>query len=278
MPSKPKRQRPCATGKVAAASPNWPRSFLLGVKGAASIGGQLYVFKEGWYMQAANPANRAKLADINGWPAAWDGTLDAVVQLAEFQVLLVKGTQGVKIDFSGNAPIATAPVPASTVLPQGIAGLDAGFVTATGDWFIFNGTEVSFGLASAPLQKGYAGAVFSQWPTLWNPVLNHAPAGRTGNLWVATATGDVISHDGENWQSASVNPKAHSVSAGVDGSVWTARPAFSLVYSQGDPGIWIAGYDLKDPADRIFAFDGDGSGKQDHLVLYRPGQSKIYRP
>ncbi len=50
---------------------------------------------------------------------------------------------------------------------------------------------------------------------------------------------------------------------------------FSPVYQQGDPGIGIGGYDLKSPADRGFAFDYDGSGKLDHLVLYRPGAGMI---
>lgn len=51
---------------------------------------------------------------------------------------------------------------------------------------------------------------------------------------------------------------------------------FTAVYQQGDPGQGIAGYDLKSPADRAFAFDYDHSGKQDHLVLYRPGTGTIW--
>ncbi len=44
----------------------------------------------------------------------------------------------------------------------------------------------------------------------------------------------------------------------------------------GSPGTGIAGYDLAEPADRIFAFDYNGSGKLDHLVLYRPGFGTIW--
>jgi len=47
---------------------------------------------------------------------------------------------------------------------------------------------------------------------------------------------------------------------------------FSAVY-QSDSGI--GGYDLADPADQVLPFDFDHSGKQDHLVLYRPGTGKI---
>ena len=44
---------------------------------------------------------------------------------------------------------------------------------------------------------------------------------------------------------------------------------------QGHPGGGIAGYDLKSPADRGFAFDYDGSGRFDHLVFYRPGSGDL---
>jgi hypothetical protein len=56
----------------------------------------------------------------------------------------------------------------------------------------------------------------------------------------------------------------------------TATTAFTPVYAQGDPGNGIAGYDLKSPADRAFAFDYDSSGKLDHIVLYRPGTGTIW--
>ena len=54
------------------------------------------------------------------------------------------------------------------------------------------------------------------------------------------------------------------------------RLIFSPVYATGDPGIGICGYDLKSPADRVFAFDCDSSGKLDGLVLYRPGRGAIF--
>ena len=51
---------------------------------------------------------------------------------------------------------------------------------------------------------------------------------------------------------------------------------FTPVYHQGDPGSGIGGYDLRSPADQVFAFDYDGSGKLDHLALYRPGTGTIW--
>jgi hypothetical protein len=50
---------------------------------------------------------------------------------------------------------------------------------------------------------------------------------------------------------------------------------FIPVYASGNPPNGIGGYDLSSPADQMFAFDYDGSGKLDHLVLYRPGTSTI---
>jgi hypothetical protein len=63
------------------------------------------------------------------------------------------------------------------------------------------------------------------------------------------------------------------------GTLWilkNASGAFSPVYHEGDPGSGIGGYDLKSPADRVFAFDYDSSGKLDHLALYRPGTGTIW--
>ena len=70
-----------------------------------------------------------------------------------------------------------------------------------------------------------------------------------------------------------------------DGIIWilkkNADGSFSPVYvSSYDPnkavnGGGIGGYDLGSAADQIIAFDYDGSGKEDHLLLYRPGTGVI---
>src|SRR5690349_3036228 len=52
--------------------------------------------------------------------------------------------------------------------------------------------------------------------------------------------------------------------------------AFVAVYHQDDPGQGIAGYNLADGRDRVFAFDYDSTGKLDHLVCYRPGTGTIW--
>jgi hypothetical protein len=55
-----------------------------------------------------------------------------------------------------------------------------------------------------------------------------------------------------------------------------ADQKFTPLYTQIDPGTGIGGYDLKSPADQVFAFDYNSSGKMDHLVLYRPGTGAIF--
>ncbi|KAI9799780.1 MAG: hypothetical protein M1833_003899 [Piccolia ochrophora] len=63
------------------------------------------------------------------------------------------------------------------------------------------------------------------------------------------------------------------------GTVWILENnggTFKPVYAEGDPGTGIAGYDLKSPDDRAFAFDYDSSGRLDHLVFYRPGRGAIF--
>ncbi|KAF9111872.1 hypothetical protein BGX27_004345 [Mortierella sp. AM989] len=63
------------------------------------------------------------------------------------------------------------------------------------------------------------------------------------------------------------------------GTFWILKNAngvFAPVYRQGDPGRGIGGYDLKSPADQAFAYDYDGSGKLDHIALYRPGTGTFW--
>jgi hypothetical protein len=64
----------------------------------------------------------------------------------------------------------------------------------------------------------------------------------------------------------------------VTGIIWILRNdagTFKVATNRPNPGDGIGGYDLADPADRVFAFDYNNVGKLDHLVLYRPGQGKI---
>ena len=57
---------------------------------------------------------------------------------------------------------------------------------------------------------------------------------------------------------------------GREGTTWMQR------YRSNGVGGGIGGYDLADPAGRILAFDYDGKGRLDHLILFRPGQGTIW--
>jgi hypothetical protein len=63
------------------------------------------------------------------------------------------------------------------------------------------------------------------------------------------------------------------------GTMWILKNTsgtFAPVFAEGAPGIGIGGYDLADPADRAFAYDYDGSGRLDHIALYRPGAGTMW--
>jgi hypothetical protein len=63
------------------------------------------------------------------------------------------------------------------------------------------------------------------------------------------------------------------------GTIWILKNtngSFAPVYKQGDPGSGIGGYDLKSASDQVFAFDYGGTGKNSHLVLYRPGTGTLW--
>jgi hypothetical protein len=63
------------------------------------------------------------------------------------------------------------------------------------------------------------------------------------------------------------------------GTIWILKNTdgtFIPVYREGSPGRGIGGYDLLSPADSVFAFDYKGTGRLDHLVLYRPGTGAIW--
>lgn len=51
---------------------------------------------------------------------------------------------------------------------------------------------------------------------------------------------------------------------------------FVAVYFQGDPGHGIGGYDLRSPNDQAIAIDYEGTGRLDHLALYRPGAGILW--
>src|SRR5439155_1617316 len=59
--------------------------------------------------------------------------------------------------------------------------------------------------------------------------------------------------------------------AEIGSVVKTSAGTFAPVFETSASGAGIGGYDLSDPRDLAFAFDFDGTGKLDHLVLYRPG-------
>lgn len=62
------------------------------------------------------------------------------------------------------------------------------------------------------------------------------------------------------------------------GAIDIVKPApggFISVYNEPAPGVGLATCDLSSHADRLFSIDFDGSGKWDHVFMYRPGAQLV---
>ncbi|MBV8279616.1 MAG: VCBS repeat-containing protein [Verrucomicrobia bacterium] len=135
------------------------------------------------------------------------------------------------------------------------------------------------------------------------------PANQTGEFWIQDFPGPLVGSAGTATYISSGKPFAFSFSCPV-GFPNTASGGTKLLASSKNPpspngpynqvpsdgfplfveffieksayipvyssGRGIGGYDLADNRDRAFAFDYDGSGKLDHLVLYRPATGTIW--
>jgi hypothetical protein len=51
---------------------------------------------------------------------------------------------------------------------------------------------------------------------------------------------------------------------------------FTPIYSEGDPGHGIGGFDLLSERDRMFPYDYEKKGLLNHLVVYRPGERVLF--
>lgn len=225
---------------VATTWPTLPDSFKLRLTGAANLSGKLVLFNGGWYLPADGSAPRAKLTALQGWPTTpnWvEGVIDAVVSNSSgagsdgsVSAILTRGSEYIVVDFK-NSKVTFGPAPISA--GSGWKGsLPADWLT--GGWdgavyvqqngantiVVFRGTQVaSFSeFGSTVVQPKYVASIYTNWPATWNPVLNHAPSGRMGNLWCSTTALSIVQHNGETWQA--ITGKSASVAVGQDNSVY----------------------------------------------------------
>ncbi|MDN5937683.1 MAG: hypothetical protein L0H83_03390 [Salinisphaera sp.] len=223
---------------IATLFPNLPDSFKLGITAAANIGGKLYLFKGGWYLPADGSAPRAKLTDLKNWPQTpnWvDGLIDTTSFDGGTVFGLIRGGEYITVDFAAKT-VTTSPAPIGSFGPwQGhlpadwaSSGFDAAFTQSlnnTTTSTFFKGTAmVEFRPSDTGIAtRKYLGARYPNWPATWNPVLNHAPSGRVGNLWSvlpSTQASYIMQHNGEAWTQQP--NQADHVSAGQDGTVMIA--------------------------------------------------------
>jgi hypothetical protein len=245
-----------APQEIGARWPDLPHSFTLGVDGAACVNGGLYLFRGGWYAKVDTPTSTFKLTDLQNWPAApdWtDGVIDAVASNGSNLIRLFRGAEYIEVDLPGRQVLSKSPTPIASfgpwqrhVPPEWVAGgFDAAFAYGGGDsnYTIYRGTAlVSFSVTDQDVAPArYIAAVYGDWPATWNPVLQHAPDGRVGGLYAATASGGVLCHDSDGWNALAPLPnsgQAQSVSVGRDGTVYAATA--TTLHQLGGPS-WSPG-------------------------------------
>ena len=217
---------------VAEKWPSLPDSFKLRVSGATSSGdGKLVLFNGGWYacidVNGDGSASPKKLTSLAHWPteANWaDGLVDAVYS-GPSSSYLIRGDEYILVDLTLGTVDPKGPQKATIILPPSLAtkGIDAAayIPVSSRDTCFFHGPSV---VAVPPdgnpdqTYTYYLPNLFSPWPATWNPVLNHAPSGRMGNLWCATTSQGIVQHDGENWNT--IAGISSSVAVGQDNSVY----------------------------------------------------------
>jgi hypothetical protein len=274
-------QQTSAPVAIATTWPNLPRSFQLGVTGACGIGNTLYLFQGGWYLPVDGSQPRAKLTDIADWPTTpnWvDGVIDAVF-VAPNQpdmVTLRHGAECIDLEVlpSGAFQVKGGPRPVN-LSPQ-LEEIAAGAVTVNGGTYTyFYYTDILAQINVNALQ--YLPTLHQNWPATWNPTLNHAPSGRMGNLWVATTTGGIVYHDGENWNPGYGSTAGNSVSVGIDDSIWVANGQ-SLTNWNG--GSWVEHPTLRTGISQVSVGDGSRVWVRDgqNTVLQYDSQSQQYTP
>jgi outer membrane protein assembly factor BamB len=249
---------------IGAVWPALPPSFQLGVDGAANAGGVLYLFRGGRYVRPDGTAPPVALAELAGWPQtpAWrDGVVDLVGSGHDDAVVAFVREGEVLLADLASGTVTVAPIP----LGEGFKGavlarLQAGGVdallydgsptSATVPLRLFRGPTVTTYTGTQPTTPGtaaYLPTAFAGWPSLWNPVLLQAPAGRVGALWsVDHNTHEVITHDGQGWSEVPLPQGATgvpSLTAGADGAVFAGSG--STLYrldppTSGGAGGWRA--------------------------------------
>ena len=228
--------------------PGLPRSFRLGVCGAASLGGKLYLFAQGRYVCVDEPGDVFALADLMGWPTApaWaDGVIDGTFSLGGDQVMVFRGGEWVTFSISQRQVLTPAPRPLAEFGPFAgyvpgemlAPGFGGGFTYQDGPPQARQPVTVYAGTTALGWEAGaaaYLPVVYPCWPDSWNPQLAHAFTGRSGALWAATRAGQLVSLEADGFHA---NPQqAGQVSAGADGSVYFTDRAGTSVYALTDPG------------------------------------------
>jgi hypothetical protein len=217
-------------------------SFQLGIHGAANVGGKLYLFRSGLFVQANSSQPAKPLTGLKNWPQTdnWkDGVIDTVGSGSgvDCEVVFIRGQEVLVADLSLEEVI-WGPKPLGAGFGNGVLSLvskgvdallyDMSVGDASSGLMIFKGPAcwTAIGTFDADPSAAYVGAT-QNWPQEWHPSFSHSPSGRVGNLWAAMSSrGGVVYHDGDQWNA--IDGVATYASVGHDDSVFTIGNDYSL--------------------------------------------------
>lgn len=235
---------------IATLWPKLPRSFQLGVDGAANVDGVLYLFKAGRYVRAdvstdaVMSDDSAPLTSLTGWPktATWQhGLVDAVganTDNTTATITLFRDSEFVVVDMVSKA-VTEGPTKLSKRYRGGLLTIMQHGIDAVA----FDGTTTR--VYQGPLKwatddGGKPSATYADFRSEWNPTLAHAPSGRASALWSIDATdGTVYRHDGDDWhEMPGPNGTPTSITAGADDGVYAITNSNAVVQFDAQTGEW----------------------------------------
>jgi uncharacterized protein YjbI with pentapeptide repeats len=189
------------------------------------------------------------------------------------------GTDFTRCDFSSFVPGTPPPMLASAILTRAVVPAGNSWSGAKMPGAVLAGANLTGCDLSGPptASTDLTGAILggaggTQFTPFFTPAYQ---GGGIGGYDMRSPTDRVIAYgDGHGKPNYLV---CYRPGRGVAGVVYPQGAAFGHVLLNGDPGgggmgAGLGGYTLADPADQIIAYDGDGQGKPNYLVCYRPGK------
>jgi hypothetical protein len=269
--------------------PGLPDSFKLGVTGAATVGGLLYLFCAGRYVRVDQPASMVALTSLANWPTTpnWmAGSIDAVGSKAsndggDARVLLFRGGEFIEVDLVARRVVGQPQPLRARFGGQLLAVLQAGFdamvirngpLTAASGYYVFQGPICWYSADGKAANPSYP--IYRQE---WTPSLAQAPSGRLGDLWgFIRSDSFAFCYDGTKWRPSPDLPDDAAI-----GSLAVGRDATVVALTDDGPPYKLYQLDQSKCAWSLLASTNAqlvqvSLGDAGH-VWARDSQNRVYR-